>query len=92
MGYVLCNGPPHVNHFDPEDLDEGSRNVEEYQARLFVAEKALDLGWGGISHSARLSPIRLSEGRIGKPCAVRTKPLALADATRVALNGSVKKR
>jgi hypothetical protein len=29
--------------------------LNEYQARLFVAEKALDLGRGGISHLARLT-------------------------------------
>ena len=29
--------------------------LNEYQARLFVAEKALELGCGGIAHLARLT-------------------------------------
>jgi Rhodopirellula transposase DDE domain len=31
------------------------RTLNEYQARLFVAEKALDMGRGGITHLARLT-------------------------------------
>ena len=94
----------------PADFDEATflrffRTLNERQARLCAAERALALGWGGIARLARLTglaprtirkgiaelrgPVALEQGRIRRPGGGRKKVELAKPALLPALQAAV---